>query len=215
MSVCIAIGHGKTNDGTFDPGVIYDNLCEHRLAAEIGRYAADYYNKTYVEKCDLINCDAEFFLTDRIRYINENNYDFVAELHLNSGGGTGPVVYHSVLSDGVTATAISNTVAEAFGFDDSHARTKKTTSGSDYFAIIRGTRMPTVLVECLFIDNESDMHLVRTPAGKKRMGEAIARAIGDSRGIRKRSLAERFEEKSASLINGIANNIFNFINKKI
>lgn len=200
MSVCIAIGHGKANDGTFDPGVMYANLCEHKLAAEIGRYAADYYNRSYAEKCDLINCNAELFLTDRIRYINEKNYDFVAELHLNSGGGTGPEVYHSVLSDGKVAAAISAAIAEAFGFDDRHAKTKKTTSGSDYFAIIRGTRMPTVLVECLFIDNESDVRLIRTPAGKRRMGEAIARAIAESRGIRKRSFVERLIERLNSLI---------------
>ncbi len=195
MSVCIAVGHGKANDGTFDPGVIYDNLCEHKLAAEIGRYAAEYYNKNYAEKCDLINYQAELFLTDRIKYINDKNYDFVAELHLNSGGGSGVEVYHSVLSDGETAAAISAAVAAAFGFDDRHAKTKRTTSGSDYFAIIRGTRMPTVLVECLFIDNESDIRLVRTPAGQRRMGEAIARAIAESRGIRKRSCIEQIIER--------------------
>lgn len=200
MSVCIAIGHGKANDGTFDPGVMYANLCEHKLAAEIGRYAADYYNRNYAEKCDLINCNAELFLTDRIKYINEKNYDFVAELHLNSGGGTGPEVYHSVLSDGKVAAAVSAAIAEAFGFDDRQAKTKKTTSGSDYFAIIRGTRMPTVLVECLFIDNESDVRLIRTPAGKRRMGEAIARAIAESRGIRKRSFVEQLIERLNRLI---------------
>ncbi len=200
MSVCIAIGHGKANDGTYDPGVMYGGLCEHKLAAEIGRYAAEYYNKNYADKCDLINYHAELFLTDRIRYINDKNYDFVAEIHLNSGGGTGPEVYHSVLSDGKVAAAISSAIAEAFGFDDRYAKTKKTTSGSDYFAIIRGTRMPTVLVECLFIDNESDVRLIRTPAGKRRMGEAIACAIAESRGIRKRSYIEQVIERLNCLI---------------
>lgn len=200
MSVCIAIGHGKASDGTFDPGVIYDNLCEHKIAAEIGRYAAEYYNKNYAEKCDLINYRAELFLTDRIKYINNKNYDFVAEIHLNSGGGTGPEVYHSVLSDGKVATALSRSIAEEFGFDDRHTKTRKTTSGSDYFAIIRGTRMPTVLVECLYIDNESDVRLVRSLAGKRRMGEAIARAIAESRGIRKRSFVERGIERLNCLI---------------
>ncbi len=195
MSVCIAIGHGKANDGTYDPGVTYGALCEHKLAAEIGRYAADFYNKNYAEKCDLINDKAELFLTDRIKYINDKNYDFVAEIHLNSGGGTGPEVYHSVLSDGRTAAAVSAAIAEEFDLSNRHAKTKKTTSGSDYFAIIRGTRMPTILVECLFIDNENDTNLIRTSADKRRMGEAIAAAIAESRGIRKRSFVEQIIER--------------------
>ena len=99
------------------------------------------------------------------------------------------------MSDGRTAAAVSAAIAEAFDLSNRHAKTKKTTSGSDYFAIIRGTRMPTILVECLFIDNENDTNLIRTSADKRRMGEAIAAAIAESRGIRKRSFVEQIIER--------------------
>lgn len=186
MSICIAIGHGKSSSGGYDPGAVFSTTHEFKVAKEIGKYAAAYYNENYAERCDLINYNGEYFLSERYKLANQNGYDFLAELHLNAGGGTGTEVYHSVYNTDKTAATISAAIASAFGIKNRGAKTKTTSSGSDYFGIIRETRMEAVLIETVFIDTPSDLALVSTAAGQKKMGEVIAKAIAKARGVKEK-----------------------------
>lgn len=40
------------------------------------------------------------YLTDRIAYVNRENFDLAAEIHLNAGGGTGSEVYYKHADEG-------------------------------------------------------------------------------------------------------------------
>lgn len=184
MSICICIGHGKSSSGAYDPGAVNGDCHEFQIAREIGKYAADYYNENYAEKCDLINYDGTYFLNERYNLANKNKYDFVAEIHLNAGGGTGCEVFRSVKNDSGAAAVISAAIASAFGIPDRGAKVKTTSSGTDYFGILRETKMQAVLIETVFIDNDSDLELVKSVSGQKKMGQVIAKSIAKSRGIK-------------------------------
>lgn len=197
MSICISVGHGKASDGAYDPGAVANGLYEQRIIKEIAKYTAKYYGENYEEKCDLINYDADMFLNDRIEYVNAGGYDFVAEIHLNAGGGTGPEVYYSVTSDNRIAKRISADIAKAFELRDRGAKTKTTSKGTDYFGIIRRTKMKAVLIECLFIDTPTDVELVKTASGQEKMGMIIAKAIAEERGVKEKK-EEKKSEKTDS-----------------
>ena len=187
MAICIIVGHGKSKSGGYDSGAVNGNYHEFKIAREIARYAYEYYNATYNEQCDLMNYKGDLYLSDRIKLANAKRYSFVAEIHLNAGGGTGTEVYYSISSakGKAIAAAISNNISKAFGIRNRGAKTKRGAHG-DYFGIIRQTSMEAVLVETVFIDT-NDLKCVATAEGQKACGIAIAKAIASARGIKVKS----------------------------
>lgn len=184
MAICIIVGHGKSKSGGYDSGAVNGNYHEFKIAREIARYAYEYYNATYNEQCDLMNYKGDLYLSDRIKLANAKHYNFVAEIHLNAGGGTGTEVYYSIGSakGKAIAAAISSNISKAFGIRNRGAKTKRGANG-DYFGIIRQTSMEAVLVETVFIDT-NDLKCVATAAGQKACGIAIAKAIASARGVK-------------------------------
>ena len=184
MAICIIVGHGKSKSGGYDSGAVNGNYHEFKIAREIARYAYEYYNATYNEQCDLMNYKGDLYLSDRIKLANAKHYNFVAEIHLNAGGGTGTEVFYSIGSakGKAIAAAISSNISKAFGIRNRGTKTKRGANG-DYFGIIRQTSMEAVLVETVFIDT-NDLKCVATAAGQKACGIAIAKAIASARGIK-------------------------------
>jgi N-acetylmuramoyl-L-alanine amidase len=179
MSICIIVGHGKSVNGGYDSGAVNGKYHEFKIAREIAKYAAEYFNSNYGD-CDLMNYDGKLYLTERIKKANLKKYDFVAEIHLNAGGGTGSEVYYAKKSaDGKRIAAnISKKISLALGIKNRGAKTKTGKSG-DYFGIIRQTDMEAVLVETAFIDTK-DLDKVKTVEGQIACGIAIAEAIAES-----------------------------------
>ncbi len=184
--ICFIVGHGKSQSGGYDSGAVNGSYHEFKIAREIAKYAADYLNANYDIKADLMNYDGNLYLTERIKKVNAANYDFIAEIHLNAGKGTGPEVYyyHGSPTGKKHAEAISAAISSAFGIRNRGAKVKLNKSGKDYFAIIRDTKPCAVLVETVFIDTASDLEKVKTAAGQKKCGEVIAQAIADVMGLK-------------------------------
>ena len=195
--ICFAIGHGITDDGRYNPGAVNGNYHEFKIAKEIGRYAQEYFNKNYSEKAELMNYNGNLTLEQRIGKLQGNTYDFVAEIHLNAGGGTGVECYHANkdAKGQKYADAICDNISAALGIPqrknwtdaDGGDKVKLTSSGADYFGIIRETKPVAVLVEVCFIDTKSDLDKVKTAAGQKKCGEAIAKAVASVRGLKKKA----------------------------
>lgn len=187
--IIITIGHGKADNGGYDSGAISKDgkYHEYRIAKEIGKYAQQYYNSHYSEQCDLMNYDGNITLQGRINRLQDHTYDFICEMHLNAGGGTGTEVYYSNGSSKGKkyAKAISEAISKEFGFTNRGAKTMTNPDGSDYLGIIRATVPEAVLVENAFIDNNSDLAKVKTAEGQKKCGIAIAKAIASVRGLKK------------------------------
>ena len=102
--------------------------------------------------------DKDSKLNDKTKQANSAKVDAVFEIHLNAGGGTGCEGYHSrVGGKGKTlAVNICNEISK-LGYRNRGAKTKRNILGKDYFAIIRNTTAPAVLVECCFLDSVADM----------------------------------------------------------
>jgi hypothetical protein len=185
MAICFIVGHGKSRSGGYDSGAVNGNYHEFKIAREISKYAADYYNVNYSETADLMNYNGDLYLTERIKLANSKKYDFIAEIHLNAGKGTGAEVFYSVGSSTGKATAanVSKAISKALGITNRGAKTKTGANG-DYFGIIRQTKAEAILVETAFIDTVKDLDKIKTPAGQKACGIAIAQAIAVSRGIK-------------------------------
>ncbi len=207
--ICIIVGHGKSENGGYDSGAVSRDgkYHEFKIAKEIARYAVEYLNANFDITADLMNYEGNLYLTERIKKVNAENYDFIAEIHLNAGGGTGveTYYYHGSRKSQNYADKICDHVADALNlkqrsnygddkaFDpdkDGGDKTKLNSKGKDYFGIIRETKPCAVLVETVFIDTESDLAKVKTDEGQKLCGIAIAEGIAAARGLKKKVTAK-------------------------
>lgn len=204
--ICFIVGHGKGKNGGYDPGACAGGCEEFQIAKKIAKYAQEHFNANYSETADLMNYNGNLYLTDRIKKVNANKYDFIAEIHLNSGGGTGveTYYYHGSRKAQKYADKICDYIADALeleqrnnygddrAFDtdkDGGDKTKLNSKGKDYFAIIRDTKPCAVLIETVFIDTPSDLAKVKTAAGQKECGIAVADAVAKVRGLKKKTTA--------------------------
>ena len=204
--ICFIVGHGKSANGGYDPGACAGGCEEFQIAKMIGKYAQEYYNKNYSETADLMNYNGNLYLQERINKLKDNTYDFIAEIHLNAGGGTGTecYYYHGSRKAQKYADKICDYISADLGvkqrasygddraFDtdkDGGDKTKLNSKGKDYFGIIRDTKPCAVLIETVFIDTPSDLAKVKTAAGQKKCGEAIAKAVAEVRGLKKKAAA--------------------------
>ncbi len=180
--ICIIVGHGKSKSGGYDSGAVSRDgeYHEFEIAKRIAKYTADYLG------CSLMNYDGSLYLTDRIKAVNRADYDFIAEIHLNAGGGKGTeVYYYNGSPTGLkAATAISREIAEEFDVPNRGAKVKLGNNGRDYFAIIRDTKPTAILVETLFIDNDAELEILKSDEGKRRCALAIGRGLEKALGAR-------------------------------
>lgn len=186
--ICIIVGHGKSKSGGYDSGAVSKDGKTHefKVAKEIAKHCVDYLNANYDVKADLMNYDGSLYLTDRIKAVNKADYDFIAEIHLNAGGGKGTETYyyHGSPTGLKVATEISKGIAKEFGVPDRGAKVRLNDNGKDYFAIIRDTKPTAILVETLFIDNNAEVAILKTADGQKRCGIEIAKGIAKGKGLK-------------------------------
>ncbi|MBO5957555.1 MAG: N-acetylmuramoyl-L-alanine amidase [Bacteroidales bacterium] len=190
--ICFIVGHGKSKNGGYDSGAVSGDFHEFKIAREIAKHAVLFYNKNYSERAELMNYDGDLYLTERIKAVNKADYDFIAEIHLNAGKGTGTecFYYHNSPTGKKHADQICKQISSDLGVeqrsnatDDGGDKIRLGKNGKDYFAIIRDTKPCAVLVETVFIDTEDDLAKVKTEEGQRKCGEAIAKAVAKVRGL--------------------------------
>ena len=189
--VYIAPGHGGA-----DPGAVGNKLKEKDLNLSIGKYCADYLKENGVTVKMSRTKDIDPGLNYRAAEANKWGADLVCEIHINAGGGDGAEVYYSI-AGGTSKKMAQNIEAEIkkIGQNSRGIKTKKNAQGQDYLGIIRMTKAPAVLVECAFIDTK-DIRIIDTKAEQKTMGEAIAKGILKTLGVKeKEKPAEEFKVK--------------------
>lgn len=123
-------------------------------------------------------------LTDEIKECNAFKPDLALDIHNNAGGGDGGEVFHHY-GGGKGKTLAQNILNEmiAIGQNSRGLKTKKNSSGKDYFGFIREISCPSVIVECAFVDNKTDIKIIDTSAEQKTMGVAIAKGVLKTLGI--------------------------------
>jgi N-acetylmuramoyl-L-alanine amidase len=177
--VYIGVGHGGSDPGAVANGfkekdlnlaialACQEELARHGVLVKIGR-----------------NEDTDRSLTATINECNAFAPDLAADIHNNAGGGDGAEVYHTI-GGGTGKTLAVNILDEVvkIGQNSRGAKTKKNSSGSDYFGFIRQTNAPAVIVECAFVDNRTDMQIIDTTAEQIAMGKAIAKGMLKTMGV--------------------------------
>jgi N-acetylmuramoyl-L-alanine amidase len=177
--VFLGIGHGGS-----DPGAAANGLKEKDLNLSIGLACRDELTRHGVNVLMSRTKDENDPATEEIKECNTFNPDLAIDIHNNAGGGNGAEAYYHY-KGGVSKTLADNVLAEIvkIGQNSRGAKVKTNSAGRDWFAFIRETKPPAILVECAFVDNKADLAIVDTEAERKTMGVAIAKGILKTLGI--------------------------------
>ena len=173
--VFIGVGHGGTDSGA----VKY--ITEKEYTLKTAKAAAEYLKASGVE-CKLSRtADIDTDMDSKVKMCNDYKPDLVIDVHFNAGGGKGFEVYYSVVG-GTSKTLANNINTEVKKIMSSRGiKTKKLDNGRDYFAIIRDTAAPAVLLEGGFVDTKSDADFIK--ANYKKLAESYAKGILKTLGI--------------------------------
>lgn len=179
MKVFIGVGHGGS-----DPGAVANGFRESDLNLSIALACQDELVRHGVlTKMSRIKDESDP-LSEEVKECNAFNPDYAVEIHNNAGGGDGIEVFHSI-NGGKGATLATNIIAEVkkIGQNSRGAKTRKNSSGGDYYGWIRSTKAPAVIVECAFVDNKTDIQIIDTKDEQIVMGKAIAKGILKTLGV--------------------------------
>lgn len=177
--VFIGVGHGGS-----DPGAVANGIKESSANLDVAKACAEVLKAHGVNVLLSRISDVSENLSARIKECNAFNPDLAADIHHNAGGGDGAEIYHAK-NDKTDDTLAQNILDEIvkIGQNSRGMKTKLTSSGADYFGFIRQVKCPSVLVECAFLDNKTDVKIIDTKAEREKMGVAIAKGFLKTLGI--------------------------------
>lgn len=170
--VYLGVGHGGTDAGAV--GYILEKDVNLNMALA----CRDYLIANGVDVKISRTTDKDSELTDKINECNQYNPDLAIDIHNNSGGGDGFEVYHTI-NGGVGKTLAQNIEAEvkSIGQNSRGLKTRKNSSGTDYFGFIRQIKCPSIITETVFVDNKDDASQADSIEEQKKFGIAIARGV--------------------------------------
>ena len=179
MKVFLGVGHGGS-----DPGAVANNTKEKDLNLSIALACEDMLAKHGVNVKMSRTKDEDDALSEEIRECNAFAPDLAVDIHNNAGGGDGAEVFHHY-GGGKSKTLAENILGEIVkvGQNSRGAKIRKNSNGKDYYGFIRETSCPSVIVECAFVDNASDLKILATESQRKSMGESIAKGILKTLGV--------------------------------
>lgn len=178
--IFIGVGHGGN-----DSGATANGLKEDELNLSIALACRDELARHGVVVGISRTKDEADPLSDEIKECNAFGPDYALEIHNNAGGGDGVEIYHHY-GGGKGKTLAEKVINEiiAIGQNSRGLKTKKNSSGKDYFGWIRQTIAPAILIECAFLDNKKDIAIIDTKTEQKAMGVAIAKGVLNTLGIK-------------------------------
>ena len=173
MKVFIGVGHGGS-----DPGAVANNTKEKDLNLSIALACRDVLEKHGVSVKMSRTKDEDDTLSEEIKECNAFAPDLAVDIHNNAGGGDGAEVFHH--HGGGKGKMLAENILDEMvkvGQNSRGAKIRKNSNGKDYYGFIREVTCPSVIVECAFVDNASDLKILATESQRKSMGEAIAKGI--------------------------------------
>lgn len=176
--VFIGVGHGGS-----DPGA-NKYLVEKDVNLTMALACKDYLETNGVVVKMSRTKDENDPVADEVNECNAFNPDLAIDVHNNAGGGDGFEAICSIVG-GVGRTLAENIEAEVkkLGQNSRGVKTRKNSSGKDYYAFVRSTKCPAVICEGVFVDNATDVQIADTVAEQKAFGVAYAKGILKTLGI--------------------------------
>lgn len=182
--VFIGVGHGGA-----DPGAV-GYIEEADVNLVMAKACRDYLKKYDVDVKMSRTKDENDNVNAEVKECNAYDPDLAVDIHNNSGGGDGfEAFYYS--GGGKSKTLASNIEKEVKKIGQNSRGIKtKTYNGKDYFAFIRDTNAPAVILEGVFVDNKKDAAQADTLAEQKAFGVAYAKGILATLGIKETEKTE-------------------------
>lgn len=177
--VFIGVGHGGADSGA----IARDKQKEKDLNLSIAKACGAYLERHGVQVRFSRTRDEHDPVEQEVAECNSFAPDLAVDIHNNAGGGDGAEAFFST-TGGTGKTLAVNILAEIakLGQRSRGAKTRTNSAGRDYYAFIRKTRAPAVIVECAFLDS-ADLELIDTEPERVQVGQAVARGILDTLGI--------------------------------
>lgn len=178
--VFIGAGHGGKDSGAIGK----DGSLEKNLNLSIARACGAALERNGVKVQLSRTKDETDTAAQEVAECNKFAPDLAVDIHNNAGGGDGAEAFYT-RSGGTGKKLAENILAQIakLGQRSRGAKTRTNSSGSDYYAFIRETKAPAVIVECAFVDSD-DIALIDTEAERVAVGEAIARGILQTLGLK-------------------------------
>lgn len=177
--VFLGIGHGGN-----DSGAVANGFKEKDLNLAIGLACRDELARHGVTVKMSREKDEADPLKDEIKECNAFNPDLALDIHNNAGGGDGAEVYY--YSKGGKSKEMAQNILNAIvalGQNSRGLKIRKNIWGRDYFGFIREIKAPSVIVECAFVDNATDIQIINTAEKQRKMGVAVAHGVLKTLGV--------------------------------
>lgn len=176
--VFIGVGHGGS-----DPGAV-GYIKEADVNLTMATACKEYLEANGVSVKMSRTKDENDPVSQEIKECNDFAPDLAVDVHNNAGGGDGFEAIVSITGE-VGTTLAKNIEAEvkAIGQNSRGIKTRKNSSGKDYYGFIRSTKCPAVILEGVFVDNATDVKIADTVAEQKKFGVAYAKGILKTLGI--------------------------------
>lgn len=170
----IDAGHGGTETGAIGNGIIEKNI--NLVVSQEVKKILELNKQTVVMSR---HADVTIDLTTRCYMANEQHVDYFVSIHHNANNKktTGSEVYCSV--KGGVGKKLAEAILSEFANNGRKTRVdqrvSETTPGTDYYAVIKRTNMPSVIVEYGYIDSPDYINFDTIDELKK---EAVMIATG-------------------------------------
>ena len=175
--VFIGVGHGGS-----DPGAV-GYLVEKDVNLTMATACRDFLVAYGVDVKMSRDKDEDDTVMQEVAECNAYDPDLAVDIHNNSGGGDGFEVFHTI--HGGTGKVLAENIerhVKAIGQNSCGVKTRQGTSG-DYYAFIRETVAPAVIVEGVFVDTKADAAQADTLVEQQAFGVAYAKGILDTLGL--------------------------------
>ncbi len=171
--VFLGVGHGGT-----DSGAIGNGFKEKDLNLSIALACNDVLVSHGVTVMMSRTTDEDDSIAEEIRECNNFKPDLAVDIHNNAGGGDGAECFYHY-GGGKGKVVAENILIEIVrvGQNSRGAKVRTNEKGKDYYAFIRETTAPAIIVECAFVDNPKDVQVIDTLQEQILIGNAIARGI--------------------------------------
>lgn len=178
-------GHGGSDSGAVANGVVEKSA---NLVTALACKEELEFNSVKVHMAR--TTDKYVSLSERTNMANNTNSKFFVSIHHNAGGGDRGEFIHSIYRGvGETlADKIGNEMRDQLGQQKKvYSKSGTQNKNSDYYHVIRETKMAAVIVEVCFLDNATDVQIADTVAEQQRNGRVIAHGILKTLGITPKS----------------------------
>ena len=177
--VIIDYGHGGS-----DSGAVVGKHIEKIYNYDTGKACKEELEKYGVTVYETRKGDEYLSISQRCAIAKKyKNVDYMVSIHHNAGGADRGECIHSIFgTKGKELAEVISKELKVIGQTTVKVYDREY-NGNDYYGIIRGTTIPTVITEVAFLDNAKDVTICDTLEERQRNGKVIAHGILKKLGI--------------------------------